>query len=107
MANKNPRRMMLSMAELVARYCLFVGRVCPRHTLYNQSNCRASMYTHTSVTSGPPQIISADFHASARTTSCWLSQEMKNAGSCAPFINAVFGFKSNSAGEVAALTYAL
>src|SRR5439155_9267908 len=53
---------------------------------------------------GPPQIIKVDFQLSALTTSRWLCQEIKSAGSCAPFMSTVLGLRSKlSATTVASL----
>src|SRR5271168_2782859 len=60
------------------------------------------MQAHNRVSAGPPQIINVDFQLSDLTTSRWLCQEIRNAGSCAPFINTTGGCKSNCSGAVAA-----
>src|SRR5439155_3349438 len=51
---------------------------------------------------GPPQIIKVDFQLSALTTSRWLCQEIKSAGSCAPFMSTVLGLRSKLSATTAA-----
>jgi len=74
---------MLSMAAIVARYLFITGRVPAPHTLYNQSNCSASM------------LDTYQCHQRAAQSLAWtprqranhiflVCQEMKNSGWCAP-----------------------
>src|ERR1700676_3788497 len=62
------------------------------------------MWTHKSVSAGPAHIISVDIQLSERTTSRWLCQEIRNAGSWLPFISTVGGCRSNCSGATAVAT---
>src|SRR6266478_26930 len=54
----------------------------------------------------PPQIMAADFQASALTNSCWLRKEITNVELFAPFINTTGGVRLKSDGLGCSLSWA-